>query len=192
MACFFGLVANSLRGFRRSAVADETAGDGRRRCLEKVERDLLPLQLTASLCRAIMHLALVAGLMYLYGGPDHAKTWGGALVRHRDSGGFDRDFRRGEFPGVRRAAAGDVGRRGDLRRDDGPAIRPVARRGRDAGVRDPGAAAGGPARRRGTGPGPAGDPPGRHRGVRPEGKVEHEEVQMIASVIGFADRRAVR
>ncbi len=188
LACFFGLVANSLRGFRRSAVADETAGDGRRRRLEKVERDLLPLQLTASLCRAIMHLALVAGLMYLYGGPDHAKTWGGALGAIATAAGLIAIFGVGIPSAWSRAAGTSVvaatyGAMMALRYALWPVVAVML-------------AFETPVRRL------AGRPDGEEQDQArqeilqaategaAEGKVEHEEVQMIASVIGFADRRA--
>jgi putative hemolysin len=188
LSCFFGLVANSLRGFRRSAMSEEIAGDGRRQRLENVERDLLPLQLTASLCRAVVHLVLVTSLVYLYSDPDHARAWGGAFGAVATAAGVIAVFGVGIPSAWSRAAgmqvvAATYGVMMALRYALWPVVfvmlafeTPVRRL---AGLRDT----------------------EEHDQARQEilqaategaaeGKVEHEEVQMIASVIGFADRRA--
>lgn len=188
LTCFFGLVANSLRGYRRSAVAEAASGDGRRKRLENVERDLLPLQLTASLCRAVIHLVLVSALVYLYSGPDHMWTWGGALGAVATAAGLIALFGVGIPSAWSRAAGTQVvaatyGIMMALRYALWPVVfvmlvveTPIRRL---AGLRD----------------GQEQDQARQEilqaatEGAA-EGQVQHEEVQMIASVIGFADRRA--
>ena len=188
LTCFFGLVANSLRAFRRSAIVEETAGDGRRQRLENVERDLLPLQLTASLCRAIVHLVLVTTLIYLYNAPDHAWTWGGAFGAIVTAAGVIAVFGVG-IPSAWSRAAGMqvVAATYDVMMVLRYALWPVVFVMLAFET---------PVRRLAGMPEAQEQDQARQEILQAategaaEGKVEHEEVQMIASVIGFADRRA--
>ena len=65
---FFSLAGYSLRAFRRVGFGDES-NKKRHRRLELLERNLTPLKLTASFCRAVCNLVLVIGMLYMVNPP---------------------------------------------------------------------------------------------------------------------------
>lgn len=67
LTIFFSLVSISLRTFRRVQMEEAFKADPAR--LEMFERHLAALRLTASFCRSLVNLLLVVGLLYLFEAP---------------------------------------------------------------------------------------------------------------------------
>lgn len=187
LSCFFALAAYSLRGFRRGVLADDASPMLRRR-LELVERDLLGLQLTASLCRAMANVVLAGALVYWFLGEQRAWDWGRATAAIAVATGLIAIFGVGvpsawaRADGLRVAAACYRPMK-ILRYALWPVV--VAIQSFET-----------PARRLAGMPDNHEQDQARQEIMQAategaaEGQVEREEVQMIASVIEFGDRRA--
>ncbi len=75
---FFSMASYSFRAFRRVWMEEAFATRTDRRAFATLDRHLAALRLTASLCRSVCNLVLVVAMVYLFGAPEAG--WGSAVT----------------------------------------------------------------------------------------------------------------
>jgi CBS domain containing-hemolysin-like protein len=80
LSSFFALTSNALRMFRRSLLEEVFAGSRGRRRLLHMETHIKELRLASSLCRSMFNLVLIVAVLGLVGAPGSSDAWGKTLL----------------------------------------------------------------------------------------------------------------